>query len=74
MEPNSPSRVGCDTLFGFGSEEQEVPVSCMFVDLISPLYVFGIFVDLFFFFFFCIFQNRKMMMLIKQGLDAIRHI
>ncbi|XP_035837367.1 mitochondrial amidoxime-reducing component 1-like isoform X2 [Helianthus annuus] len=37
MEPNSPSRVGCDTLFVFGSEEQADPVSCMFVDLISSL-------------------------------------
>ncbi|KAF5804680.1 hypothetical protein HanXRQr2_Chr05g0199931 [Helianthus annuus] len=47
-----------DTLFVFGSEEQADPVSCMFVDLISPLYVFGTFVDLGF---FCIFQIRKMM-------------
>ncbi|KAJ0522115.1 putative molybdenum cofactor sulfurtransferase [Helianthus annuus] len=46
MEPNSPSHVGwyshitksgfSDTLFVFGSEEQADPVSCMFVDLISP--------------------------------------
>ncbi|MFS8006608.1 hypothetical protein Hanom_Chr14g01251191 [Helianthus anomalus] len=43
-----------DTLFVFWSKEQADSVSCMFVELISLLYVSCIFVDLGF---LCIFQD-----------------